>query len=114
MRYFYNMDDPWAHQVKLSKIVPVKEGTRYPRLVAGSGSCPPEDCRGPKGREVLLHISKHPEHVAFSLVSDYVQNHFANEMPPLKEINQTLHRQRCLRAISRSVAFHLFWRRRNC
>ena len=97
MRYLYNMDDPWVFQVKLSTIVPVKEGTRYPRLADGRGSCPPEDCRSPNGHGALLSILNQKEHVAYPLVSDYVQNHFRKEMPPLKEINQSLHRQRSLR-----------------
>ena len=97
IRYFYNVDDPWAHEVKLLKIVPVKEGTRYPRLADGRGSCPPEDCRSPKGHAALLSVLNQKEHVAYSLVSDYVQTHFRIEMPPLKEINQSLHRQRSLR-----------------
>lgn len=97
IRYLYNMDDPWTHQVKLSKIVAVKEGMRYPRLVTGSGSCPPEDCRGPKGYEALLNVLNQKEHVAYSFVSDYVRTHFRKEMPPTEEINQTLHRQRSLR-----------------
>ncbi len=62
--YLYDSGDDWFHQLTLEKILPIEEG-KLPILLAGEGTCPPEDCGGPWGYENLKEIlvdKKHPEH----------------------------------------------------
>lgn len=60
--YEYDLGDSWAHDVLLERIVPREKGVRYPRCLAGSRACPPEDCGGVGGFEELLEAISDPEH----------------------------------------------------
>jgi len=62
-RYWYDFGDDWWHAIEIRKSAP-DEGSG-PRLLAGEGACPPEDCGGPYGYADLLQAladPKHPEH----------------------------------------------------
>jgi hypothetical protein len=61
--YVYDFGDSWEHIIKLEKILP--ETAVYPVCLAGGGKCPPEDCGGAHGYQILKEIladKKHPEH----------------------------------------------------
>jgi len=62
-RYWYDFGDDWWHEIAIGKGA---AGERIgPRLLAGGGACPPEDCGGPYGYAELLQAltnPKHPEH----------------------------------------------------
>ena len=62
-RYWYDFGDDWWHEIVIGKAAETDgEG---PRLLAGEGACPPEDCGGPHGYAELLQAladPKHPEH----------------------------------------------------
>ena len=47
--YEYDLNIPWAHEVRLEARSERRGRRRYPRCVDGSGACPPEDCGGPEG-----------------------------------------------------------------
>ncbi|MBI9066993.1 MAG: plasmid pRiA4b ORF-3 family protein [Salinivirgaceae bacterium] len=49
--YIYDFGDDWVHTIVLEKILP--ELSLYPKLLAGKGHCPPEDCGGVWGYESL-------------------------------------------------------------
>ena len=62
-RYWYDFGDDWWHEIAIGKAA-ADEGDG-PRLLAGEGACPPEDCGGPYGYAELrqaLADPKHPEH----------------------------------------------------
>ena len=61
--YLYDFGDSWEHLITLEKII--SETTTSPRLLAGQGACPPEDCGGVGGFENMKDIlknKKHPEY----------------------------------------------------
>lgn len=62
--YIYDFGDDWIHQITLEKKVSDEQITT-PQILAGKGTCPPEDCGGPWGYEHLkevLNDPKNPEH----------------------------------------------------
>ncbi len=65
LNYIYDFGDGWDHQIKLGKITSPVPGELYPKPIALSGKCPPEDVGGPPGYENFLEAiadPKHPEH----------------------------------------------------
>ena len=44
--YEYDFGDTWMHEVKVEKIIPFDSKIKYPSLIDGEMSCPPEDCGG--------------------------------------------------------------------
>ncbi len=59
--YTYDFGDDWTHEVKLSEAQPMQPGISYPRCLAGSRNCPPEDCGGIWGYEHLCELLVTPE-----------------------------------------------------
>lgn len=62
-RYWYDFGDDWWHEIAVGKAAEGDDAG--PRLLAGEGACPPEDCGGPYGYAELLQAladPKHPEH----------------------------------------------------
>jgi hypothetical protein len=58
--YLYDFGDGWEHDVEV-----LGEGAAEPGVVAGEGTCPPEDCGGSSGYADLraaLEDQSHPEH----------------------------------------------------
>lgn len=67
-RYIYEYDfgDSWEHIIKLEAVE--EKTSRHARLLGGKGHCPPEDCGGISGYELLkesLADKNHPEHDSF-------------------------------------------------
>jgi hypothetical protein len=61
-RYIYDFGDGWEHSIKIERIGPAVPGLVYPRLIAASGRCPPEDVGGPWGYEEFLEAIANPVH----------------------------------------------------
>jgi tetratricopeptide (TPR) repeat protein len=59
-RYWYDFGDDWWHQITIEKRLP--DDGRAPRLIAGEGACPPEDCGGPPGYADALEAVANPRH----------------------------------------------------
>lgn len=59
--YLYDFGDGWSHTVKLEAIPPRETKTKYPRCLDGARACPPEDCGGPPGYDLLCSTIAHPE-----------------------------------------------------
>lgn len=62
IHYEYDFGDSWSHWIEFEDPVPARAGTKYPLLVDGARSGPPEDCGGPIGYENLLGILSDPDH----------------------------------------------------
>lgn len=60
--YNYDFGDGWRHEVLLEGILMREKGTRYPQCIAGTGTCPPEDCGGPWGFDYFRQIMADPSH----------------------------------------------------
>lgn len=62
--YIYDFGDDWEHKITLEEI-DEKDTSLSPKLIAGKGACPPEDCGGAWGYEHLKEVladKKHPEY----------------------------------------------------
>ncbi|WP_168354558.1 DUF3843 family protein [Palleniella muris] len=51
LKYTYDFGDDWHHDVELEETR--NENLLFPLCLAGKGACPPEDCGGPWGYEML-------------------------------------------------------------
>lgn len=66
--YTYDMGDDWRHEVLFEGCLEPQAKQRYPRCLEGERACPPEDCGGVGGYDLLLEAladSQHPEHVGY-------------------------------------------------
>jgi hypothetical protein len=62
LRYIYDFGDGWEHAIKIDRLCDPEAGALYPRLIAASGRCPPEDCGGPWGYAEFLDAIRDPAH----------------------------------------------------
>lgn len=62
LHYTYDYGDNWEHVIKVEKIGNADPDVLYPRLVAASGACPPEDVGGAPGYEEFLAALDDPGH----------------------------------------------------
>jgi hypothetical protein len=62
LTYMYDFGDSWDHEVKLERRLVAQPGLAYPRLVDGSGRCPPEDIGGLWGYYDSLEALADPSH----------------------------------------------------
>lgn len=60
VQYDYDFGDGWEHDLLLEELKPRQAKTKYPRCLAGSRACPPEDCGGPGGYAQLLETLANP------------------------------------------------------
>ncbi len=79
--YTYNFEDNWQVKVRLEKILPKKERTKYPICTAGKRAAVPEDIGGILGYEDMLEILKDTEHEEYEdtvlwLGKDFDPEHF--------------------------------------
>ena len=64
--YLYDFGDDWKHLVMFEGLVNRVPKTRYPKCLAGSRACPPEDCGGVGGYEDVLRVIADPSSGSFS------------------------------------------------
>lgn len=59
--YVYDFEDHWQHRVELERILPASAETRYPFVIAGAGTCPPEQVGGIEAFErMLVRVERGP------------------------------------------------------
>lgn len=76
LTYLYDFGDGWEHTVKIERIGDAEPETAYPRLIAASGRCPPEDIGGPWGYAELLAALRDPAHERRSDFKYFVESGF--------------------------------------
>ena len=76
LNYTYDFGDGWEQSVKLEKILPVEDGSRYPRCIKGKRACPPEDCGGPWGYEAMLQALDDPNNPEHAMFTDWIGTSF--------------------------------------
>lgn len=65
MQYEYDFGDGWMHNITLENISENLADIKVPVCLEGEMACPPEDCGGIHGYEILkeaMKDKKHPEH----------------------------------------------------
>jgi len=60
--YEYDFGDGWIHVVQLEARLAARTEQSYPVWLAGERKCPPEDCGGIPGYELLLEAIADPDH----------------------------------------------------
>ena len=66
--YIYDFGNSWEHSVLLEKIIP--ENSTKPKLLAGKGKCPQEDCGGVWGYAEMKEVLNNHEHEEYE---DYAE-----------------------------------------
>lgn len=62
LKYLYDFGDGWEHSVRVERITEAVPGIAYPRLIAATGRCPPEDVGGPWGYHDFLEAIADLDH----------------------------------------------------
>lgn len=76
LRYLYDFGDGWEHTVKIERLVDAEAGVLYPRLLAASGRCPPEDCGGPWGYGEILEARDDPKDPRHAEIKEWIGEDF--------------------------------------
>ena len=76
LKYLYDFGDGWEHTIKVEGLVDPEPGVLYPRLIAVSGRCPPEDCGGPWGYTELLEAIKDSKHERHAELTEWIGDDF--------------------------------------
>lgn len=80
--YLYDFGDGWEHTIYVERLVDPEPGVLYPRLIAASGRCPPEDCGGPFAD--LLEAIKDPLHERHAELTEWIGDEFDPEADDAK------------------------------
>lgn len=80
--YTYDFGDTWEHEVLVEEVAAADPTAEYPRCLAGSRACPPEDCGGPWGYGELLQILADPDHEEHTDRLDWLGLESATEFDP--------------------------------
>ncbi len=89
LNYLYDFGDHWEHDVKLEKTTDRLPTVQYPRCLAGSRSCPPEDVGGIHGYKHFLDAIGNPEHEEHDDFVEWV-GEFDAEAFDLDETNEAM------------------------
>lgn len=81
--YLYDFGDNWEHVIVLEKIFDEDSTQNYPQCIAGKRACPPEDCGGICGYQMILEGLADPENPEYqdhlewlSFHGEYDPTHF--------------------------------------
>jgi hypothetical protein len=88
--YMYDFGDEWRHQLIVEERLPPEAGVKYPRCLAGARACPPENCGGRWGYDLILEALKDPEQNQERL--EWLGGEFDPEKFDLERVNQELSR----------------------
>jgi len=94
--YVYDLGDYWQHDVRLEAVFPAEPGIKYPRILDGSRSCPPENSGVPGGYADLLEILLDPTHEEFGNMREWAGLQFNAEIFSVDASNERLLKNRSL------------------
>jgi len=72
LRYIYDFGDGWKHTINIERLTDTEPGVMYPRLIAATGRCPPEDCGGPWGYAEFLDAIRDPAHERHAELKEWI------------------------------------------
>ncbi|HEY2815226.1 MAG TPA: plasmid pRiA4b ORF-3 family protein, partial [Acidimicrobiales bacterium] len=70
--YEYDFGDSWEHEIIVEGLCRLPIGLKSAVCVDGANRCPPEDCGGSGGYELLLRVLADPDHHQNQELSDWV------------------------------------------
>jgi len=85
--YTYDFGDNWQVKIRLEKILPRKEGVKYPVCTAGKRAAVPEDIGGIGGYENMLEILEDPEHEEYEDTVEWLGEDFDPEYFDPKDVS---------------------------
>ena len=93
LNYLYDFGDGWEHVVLVEKALDPEFGTEYPVCLQGKRNCPPEDCGGPWGYQVLLETLADPSHEEHETMMEWIGGAFDSELFDCETVNLLLKRR---------------------
>ena len=93
LNYQYDFGDGWEHVVLVEKKLDPEPGIRYPVCLQGRRNCPPEDCGGPWGYQVLLDALADPSHEEHETMMEWTGGVFDPESFDCETVNLSLNRR---------------------
>lgn len=96
--YEYDFGDSWAHVISLESIEEWDKKVSYPKLTAGKGACPPEDCGGFSGYEGLKEIMANPKDKEHKSMLEWLELGSASEFDP-SSFDLKAHNERMLQSL---------------
>ena len=89
--YNYDFGDGWEHAVVLEEVLAHEPRARYPVILDGKRSCPPDDCGGPPGYMHLLEALASPGHPEHEELREWAGEAFDPERFDLRALNRAFH-----------------------
>jgi hypothetical protein len=76
LQYVYDFGDGWEHLIKIERVDEAAPNAIYPRLIAATGRCPPEDVGGPWGYAEFLEAIADPKHERHDELTEWIGGDF--------------------------------------
>jgi hypothetical protein len=92
--YEYDFGDSWSHDVVVENLVKTSHGLKHAVCLAGENACPPEDCGGVGGYELMLEALADPAHEEHASYLQWVGGPFDATAFDLAAANVALQRVR--------------------
>lgn len=92
--YWYDFGDDWYHDVTVEAIEPPASGQRYPRLLDGARSAPPEDVGGVPGYGAFLEAIADPAHAEHDELLEWAGGAFDPEAFARTELERAMRKKR--------------------
>ena len=89
--YEYDFGDGWEHAIVLEEILVHEARTRYPVILDGERSCPPDDCGGPPGYEHLLEVLAKSDRAEHEQLREWAGKGFDSERFDVRALNRVFH-----------------------
>ena len=86
--YEYDFGESWMHVIELIQTLEPESKQKYPKVIAGAGACPPEDCGGIGGYADLLEKLKKPRTKAYEELMEWLGEDFDPRDYDLAEVNK--------------------------
>lgn len=85
-KYIYDFGDDWKHAIIFEGSKDKSDEVDYPRCMDGKRACPPEDCGGPYGYELMLESLEDPNHDMHHEMLEWIGGEFDPEYFDFNEV----------------------------